>query len=1145
MLFNVWPRLRGLGPSLIRGRHGHGRPQNKRPDKGLYGAELLESRTLLSVALNPPGVDDFGNTFEDSSPIELDGTGAGSQSGVIETAGDVNMFRFVAPMTGRLTVIRQVADTASGSSLDSLLTAYDDAGKQLDRNDDNAPGSTLDSLVEFAVEAGRTYYVQAAAYGSSTGRYTLAVVAFKTDIDLTGSEPVTLTGTLGASEAGAGPSADVFRISPTEDGRLSATVHSQDAVTRLSLLDDQGRLLIQSDGLSRDNPDDVVNLHVPEGTVVYLVVEGLGGAGSYTLTTKFTPSAQPFFPLKMTGPGADSQQLLTIGDFNGDKFSDIAAPDGIHLGVGDGTFRDPSSDLGISRDAVFGLISGYFNDDEWLDLAVSERRDTANGASYDIAVLLGKGDGTFQTPVRSEAGTDPASLVTGYFNDDRQLDLAVVNLGSDHISVLLGKGDGTFWVPVPVIFRDVVPVPHYSLARYYLNSLVTGDFDGDNKLDLAVANKFWPAPSVLEAEIYVLRGNGDGTFEDPVLVGEGAGPSYLVTGDFDGDNKLDLAATNGSYDEISVLLGKGDGTFQKPVPYRAGVYPTSLVTGDFNGDKKLDLAVVNTGDRFYEIISDDISVLRGNGDGTFQDQVQFGVGAYPSSLVTGDFDGDGRPDLATADWAYSDISVLLGKGDGTFQTQVRYRVGGYHTSLVTGDFNGDGWSDLAATNQSSIVGYDDISVLLGKGDGTFQTPVLYRAGAGPSSLVTGDFNGDGRPDLAAANSGSDDIVVLLGNGDGTFQTQVPFKVRSFPTSLVTGYFNDDRKLDLAITKASSPASDSGEIIVLLGNGDGTFQTQNPVLVGEGDGPTSLVTGDFDGDGWPDLAAIDVFWEEPSGYAADIIVLRGNGDGTFQTPVRYRGGAYRARGTTWMTGASLVTGDFNGDHQLDLAATNIGSNDIAGCTIVLLGKGDGTFKTPVRYKAGGYPTSLVTWDFNGDGWPDLAVANNGITVLPGNGNGTFKTPLPFGAGLAGPSSLVTEDFNGDGRPDLAAANFGSDDIVVLLGGLFEDPDLFATAPHATPLLAKLNGDDSNDVVVINAAGDILYRQGRPRELGTFEPPVKVNPGFPAAMSSLFPPNKTPCSPASTPAMLRSRSTSSAAAPSSASDRCPPAACRPRS
>ena len=229
------------------------------------------------------------------------------------------MFRLVAPMTGRLTV-KQVADTASGSSLDSLLTAYDDTGRQLARNDDSGPG-TLNSLVEFAVEAGRTYYVQAAAYGSSTGRYTLSVVELS----------FTLTGTLGAG--GAGPPAAIFRISPTEPGRLYATVHPQGLATRLSLRDGQGRLLIQSDGLSPSNPDDLIDLHVPAG-VAYLAVEGLGGAGSYTLTTQFTPSAPPFSPLPMTEP-------FTIGDFNGDGFSDIAAADGIHLAVGDGTFRPP------------------------------------------------------------------------------------------------------------------------------------------------------------------------------------------------------------------------------------------------------------------------------------------------------------------------------------------------------------------------------------------------------------------------------------------------------------------------------------------------------------------------------------------------------------------------------------------------------------------------------------------------------------------------------------------------------------------------------------------------------------------------------------------------------------------------------------
>ena len=276
-------------------------------------------------------------------------------------------------------------------------------------------------------------------------------LAQATDIDLTRSESVTLTGTLGANDAGAGPSADFFRISPTEDGRLYATVHPQGTATRLSLRDDQG-VVLQSEGLSRDNPDDVVDLHIPEGTVVYLVVEGQGGAGSYVLTTRFTPSAPPFLPLKMTQIIATlpSSHPLTIGDFNGDGVSDIAAPGGIHLGVGDGTFRDPSSDLGISLDVdsyLVDMISGDFNGDGRLDLAVSVAADAGSG---DIAVLLGKGDGTFQDPRRIGVEAGPTYLVTGDFDGDGRPDLAVANEFSGDIAVLLGKRH----LPDPGVVRD-------------------------------------------------------------------------------------------------------------------------------------------------------------------------------------------------------------------------------------------------------------------------------------------------------------------------------------------------------------------------------------------------------------------------------------------------------------------------------------------------------------------------------------------------------------------------------------------------------------------------------------------------------------------------------------------------------------------
>ena len=389
-------------------------------------------------------------------------------------------------------------------------------------------------------------------------------LAHATDIILTGSESATLTGTFGPIDTGAGPSADVFRIRPSETGRLYAKVHPQGPATRLSLLDDRGRrLLIQSDGRSRDDPDDLVDLHVPAGTV-YLVVEGQGGAGSYVLTTRFTPSAPPSLPLRMKGPGVGFSSL-TLGDFNGDGVSDIAGPDGIHLGVGDGTFRDPSAGLGIPRDALYlgPMISGDFNGDGRLDLAVSDIPSAATG-SGDIAVLLGNGDGTFRDPRRFGAGIDPASLVAGDFNGDHQVDLATANWGSDDIAVLLGNGDGSF--------QD----PRRFGAGINPASLVVGDFNGDGRPDLATAN-------LDSGDIAVLLGNGDGSFQDPRRLGAGAYPASLVAGDFNGDHQVDLATANWGSDDIAVLLGNGDGSFQDPRRFGAGISPNTVEIGASHG----------------------------------------------------------------------------------------------------------------------------------------------------------------------------------------------------------------------------------------------------------------------------------------------------------------------------------------------------------------------------------------------------------------------------------------------------------------------------------------------------------------------------------------------------------------------------------
>ena len=316
----------------------------------------------------------------------------------------------------------------------------------------------------------------------------------------------------------------------------------------------------------------------------------------------------------------------------------------------------------------------------------------------------------------------------------------------------------------------------------------------------------------------------------------GATPYSVAVGDFNGDGKPDLAVTNYSSFSVSVLLGNGEGTFQPAVNYATGNYPFSVAVGDFNGDGKLDLVVANFG-------GNSVSVLLGNGDGTFQPAVLYAAGSNPISVAVGDFNGDGKLDLAVADYAnFSNVSVLLGNGDGTFQPAVSYASGSEARSVAVGDFNGDGQLDLAVANDIGGI----VSVLLGKGDGTFQPPVNYFAGASPSSVAVGDFNGDGKLDLAVANNGGGNISVLLGNGDGSFQTAVNYAVGNAPVTITVGDFNGDGTLDLAVSNQVS-----NNVSVLLGNGDGTLQ---PALNFPADPNSfSVAMGDFNGDGRMDLA----------------------------------------------------------------------------------------------------------------------------------------------------------------------------------------------------------------------------------------------------------------------------------------------------
>lgn len=324
----------------------------------------------------------------------------------------------------------------------------------------------------------------------------------------------------------------------------------------------------------------------------------------------------------------------------------------------------------------------------------------------------------------------------------------------------------------------------------------------------------------------------------------GNNPGSVAIGDLDGDGESDLAATNSNSNHVSVLLGNGDGTFQSAVSYSAGAYPLSVSMADLNGDGATDLAVAN----FYG--DDNVSVLLNKNDGTgaFHSAVNYSAGEHPYWVAIADLNGDGAPDMAVADRSYSpqlsgNISVLLGYGDGTFQSAVGYstqRSG--PISVAIGDFDGHGVPDLALANVDDAY----LSVLPGNGDGTFQTAVNYRTGVEPSSVAIGDLNADGAPDLAVGNGESHNVSVLLNENDGTgaFQIAGDYNIADYPIQVAIGDLNVDGAPDIAVASNT-------DFSVLLGNGDGAFRMDYTT----GLGCCSVAIGDLNGDGLPDLAIL--------------------------------------------------------------------------------------------------------------------------------------------------------------------------------------------------------------------------------------------------------------------------------------------------
>jgi hypothetical protein len=705
-------------------------------------------------------------------------------------------------------------------------------------------------------------------------------------------------------------------------------------------------------------------------------------AGGCTAVSFSQPAGSPIG----VGLAPDS---VAVGDLNLDGKPDLAVTNEssnnvtILLGNGSGGFSQLVGSPVITGNQPQHVVVEDFDLDGKPDLAVANLDNT-------LTIHLGNGSGGFTQSAGSPVavGNNPRSLAIGDFNSDGKSDLAAANLFSNNVTILVGNGSGGFTQPAgsPVAVGT------------YPQSVVVGEFNQDGKLDLAVAN-------TTSNNVTILLGDGSGGFNEPAdsPINTGAGPAFLAVGDLNLDGRIDLASANANSNSLTILLGNGSGGFTQAggSPIGVGLIPVSVSVGDFNLDGKPDLAIANGG-------STNVTILLGNGSGGFFQSAGSPVSGG-SVVGVGDFNLDGKPDLAVANYNTNNLTIQLNScnafpcsGMGFSQPAGSpIDLGSAHFSVTVADFNLDGKADLTMADPYS----NNLTILLGNGSGGFTEPAgsPVSAGASPRSIAIGDFNLDGKADMAVTNVDSDNVTILLGNGSGGFTQAAgsPIGVGDFPNSIAVGDFNRDGRADLAVANAHS-----NNVTILLGNGSGGFTQAAGSPVSAGQDPFSVVVADFNLDGIADLATANY-------GSTNTTILLGNGSGGFTQPM----------GSPVVIGLNahdVAVGDFNRDGKPDLAVAIEGSGHLT----ILLGNGSGGFTQAMGSPVvvGESPRSVDVGDFDLDGKADLAVRNaysHDLTILLGNGSGGFTQPIgsPIG-NLNYGTSVAVADFNLDGKADLA-------------------------------------------------------------------------------------------------------------------------------
>jgi hypothetical protein len=642
---------------------------------------------------------------------------------------------------------------------------------------------------------------------------------------------------------------------------------------------------------------------------------------------------------------------LVHADFNKDGKLDLVAVQCFNnqvqmlLGNGDGTFTAGSTTaVGAAPSA---LVVGDFNRDGKPDVAVVNTGAAAPWGTT-VSVRLGDGSGGFTSAADLTVSAGPDRIFAADFNRDGKLDLAVGSSKSGVVRIYTGNGDGTF---------NTTAAGSISVTA---GNLTADDVNADGKLDLIIG-------ATGSEGVRVALGQGTGAFDAPVAYGAGlvADPVGVAVTDMDGDGVRDLVVTDsgspGGVTRMAIFTGVADGTFAAtptsfPLAAESGV-ASALAVGDFNRDGRPDVVatILNAG-TLSVILNTTLWPSAGttlNTPTTYNTDYSF---AY--ALAGGDFNRDGNPDLAVGHSSAARLQTYLGSASGTF-TRFQDTAPATFFFLVAGDFNRDGNLDVVASRGADA----KLQVLLNDGTGTLSGTATYGVDATGCRIAIGDLNGDGILDLVVANVGNNNgttISVLLGKGDGTFNAKVSYTTPVAPQYVALGDFDGDGDLDVVVTVYSLTTGDACAE-VFMNNGDGTLAA--PVAITGRTQASGVVAADFDRDGDVDLAI---------GGNSVVGIWLNDGTGTFPaTPSKTRSMLFQIR--------PLAAADLNRDGILDLVAGRYqtGANPLA----YALGNGDGSFQTPKGFSGGAgnrMAPALVIEDFNRDGAPDIAMLQPTLT-----------------------------------------------------------------------------------------------------------------------------------------------------------------------